>query len=81
MPRHLKCKTLQHLLERQDRHHFHELVLALHRVPSLCVVAGLWPVDLVGRAVLCPPCQGSEDQRARSDARYLQTARRAVATV
>src|SRR5262249_44508508 len=57
-PARLKSKPLLPLPPPQDRPPVHDLVLALRRVPSLFVAAGLWPVDLVGRAVLCPPCQG-----------------------
>src|SRR5439155_23946130 len=43
------------------------------------VVTGQWPVQLVGRAVLCPPL-AIHERRARSDAPYRKTAHRAVAT-
>ena len=46
----------------------------------ILVATGLWPVELVERAVLCPPVRIYTERRAQSDAPYLLTAHRAVAT-
>ena len=47
------------------------------------VATGLWPVQLVGRAILCPPVRFDSHKKAgsarvQSDAPYLLTTHRAV---